>query len=159
MVALVMIIVGIYHIFLATYNYTADAYGEYSSSAIAGQSLLRNGFAAAFPLFSTQMFTNMGYQWGTSRFRTSLSLSSQKLISSLDAIAAGLLLACITLLIAPLPYVLFKYGGEIARLLILTARSRNVLGFPCNSTDPRRIALRADRSRDDCIISRSRDSD
>lgn len=36
-IALVPMIFGIYHIFLATYNYTSDSYGEYSSSGIAAQ--------------------------------------------------------------------------------------------------------------------------
>ncbi|KAL7416407.1 MFS general substrate transporter [Mrakia frigida] len=88
-IALVPIIVGIYHIFLATYNYTTDAYGDMSSSAIAGQGFMRNMFAASFPLFATQMFKGMGYQF------------------------AGLLLALITLALAPIPFVLFKYGTRI----------------------------------------------
>jgi MFS family permease len=45
-IALVLIILGIYHIFLAVYNYTSDSYGELSSSAIAGQGFMRNMFAA-----------------------------------------------------------------------------------------------------------------
>jgi hypothetical protein len=36
-IALVPIILGIYAIFNAVYNYTSDSYGELSSSAIAGQ--------------------------------------------------------------------------------------------------------------------------
>ncbi|KAL8278322.1 hypothetical protein RQP46_009214 [Phenoliferia psychrophenolica] len=88
-IALVLIILGVYHIFLATYNYTSDAYGEMSSSAIAGQGAMRNGFAASFPLFATQMFKGMGYQY------------------------AGLLLSLITLALAPIPFVLFKWGAQI----------------------------------------------
>jgi hypothetical protein len=68
MVALVLILVGIYHIFLAVYNYTSDSYGELSSSAIAGQGFMRNLFAASTPLFATQMFRGMGYQYGSSNF-------------------------------------------------------------------------------------------
>ena len=41
-IALVPIILGIYNIFLAVYNYTTDAYPECASSAIAGQGLMRN---------------------------------------------------------------------------------------------------------------------
>ncbi|GAA5857852.1 hypothetical protein JCM1840_000937 [Sporobolomyces johnsonii] len=88
-ISLVPILVGIYHIFNATYNYTADAYGEYASSAIAGQGLLRNLFGAATPLFANQMFNGMGYQY------------------------AGLLLALIASLAIPLPYILFQYGVKI----------------------------------------------
>jgi len=88
-IALVPILVGIYSIFLAVYNYTADSYGELSSSAIAGQGFIRNTFGAVTPLFATYMFKGMGYQF------------------------AGLLLALLTLLMAPLPFILFRYGAAI----------------------------------------------
>ena len=88
-IALVPMIFGIYHIFLAVYNYTSDSYGEYSSSGIAGQGLMRNMFAAVFPLFANQMFEGMGYQF------------------------AGLLVALLATCLAPIPYVLFKYGKSI----------------------------------------------
>lgn len=51
-------------IFDAVQNYLADGYGEYASSAISAQGFIRNMLAASFPLYSTQMFTNLGYQWG-----------------------------------------------------------------------------------------------
>jgi hypothetical protein len=40
---------------LAVFNYLADAYGTYASSALAGQSFLRNMIAAAFPFFTETM--------------------------------------------------------------------------------------------------------
>ncbi|BGP18472.1 hypothetical protein JCM10213v2_006538 [Rhodosporidiobolus nylandii] len=89
MVALVLILLGIYHIFNATYNYTADAYPEYASSAIAGQGLLRNMFGASTPLFANYMISRMGLQY------------------------AGLLLSLVASLAIPLPYVLFKYGERL----------------------------------------------
>ncbi|GAA5899784.1 hypothetical protein JCM6882_005434 [Rhodosporidiobolus microsporus] len=89
MVALVCILVGIYHIFNATYNYTADAYPEYASSAIAGQGLLRNMFGASTPLFANYMLERMKLQWG------------------------GLLLSCVASLALPLPYVLFRWGETL----------------------------------------------
>lgn len=46
MIALVLIIVGIYHIFLSVYNYTADSYGELSSSAIAGHGFVVSALPA-----------------------------------------------------------------------------------------------------------------
>ncbi|EIM87230.1 MFS general substrate transporter [Stereum hirsutum FP-91666 SS1] len=55
---------SIYLIFDAVQNYLADGYGEYASSAISAQGFIRNMLAASFPLYSTQMFTNLGYQWG-----------------------------------------------------------------------------------------------
>lgn len=52
---------GIFVIYLAVFNYLADVYHRYASSALAAQSFLRNLFAAIFPLFTNQMFTNLGY--------------------------------------------------------------------------------------------------
>lgn len=73
----------------ATYNFTADAYPEYASSAIAGQGLLRNMFGASTPLFANYMLTRMGLQYGC------------------------LLLSCVASLAIPLPYILFKYGAKL----------------------------------------------
>ena len=88
-IALLPIILGIYHIFLAVYNYLADSYGEYSSSAVAGQGFMRNMFAASFPLFASYMFNGMGYQW------------------------ACTMLALIGCLCAPLPFILIWKGETI----------------------------------------------
>ncbi|KAH9886327.1 hypothetical protein F4778DRAFT_475407 [Xylariomycetidae sp. FL2044] len=46
----------------------------------------RCAFAAAFPLFGTQMYERLGYQW------------------------ASTLLAFLTLIMAPFPYLFFQYG-------------------------------------------------
>lgn len=54
-VALVLIILGIYHIFLAVYSYTSDSYQDMASSAIAGQGFMRNMFGASSPLFASQV--------------------------------------------------------------------------------------------------------
>lgn len=47
----------------STYSYTADCYGENSSSAIAGQGFLRNMLGAVSPLFASQFFHNVGSQY------------------------------------------------------------------------------------------------
>lgn len=52
---------GIFSIYLAVFNYLADVYHRYASSALAAQSFLRNIFAAIFPLFTNQLFTNLGF--------------------------------------------------------------------------------------------------
>ncbi|KIX97722.1 uncharacterized protein Z520_06500 [Fonsecaea multimorphosa CBS 102226] len=52
---------GIFVIYLAVFNYLADVYHRYASSALAAQSFMRNIFAAIFPLFTTQMFNNLDY--------------------------------------------------------------------------------------------------
>ncbi|KAJ7723805.1 MFS general substrate transporter [Mycena metata] len=53
-------------IYLAVFTYLADCYGTYASSALAGQSLLRNLGGTAFPLFTETMYTHLGYHWGSS---------------------------------------------------------------------------------------------
>jgi multidrug resistance protein len=53
--------VGIFSIYLAVFNYLADVYHRYASSALAGQSFCRNMGAAAFPLFTVQMFNGLGF--------------------------------------------------------------------------------------------------
>ncbi|OQU96091.1 hypothetical protein CLAIMM_02224 [Cladophialophora immunda] len=52
---------GIFVIYLAVFNYLADVYHRYASSALAAQSFMRNIFAAVFPLFTNQMFNNLDY--------------------------------------------------------------------------------------------------
>ncbi|KAJ6096553.1 hypothetical protein N7486_007299 [Penicillium sp. IBT 16267x] len=52
---------GIFSIYLATFNYLADTYHRYASSAIAAQSCCRNLLGGVFPLVTAAMFTNLGY--------------------------------------------------------------------------------------------------
>ncbi|KAL2413079.1 Efflux pump atB [Exophiala dermatitidis] len=58
--------VGIFVIYLAVFNYLADVYHRYASSALAAQSFMRNMMAAVFPLFTVQMFRNLGYPGASS---------------------------------------------------------------------------------------------
>lgn len=51
---------GIYVIYLAAFNYLADCYGAYASSAIAAQSLCRNLVGGASPLYTEQMYKRLG---------------------------------------------------------------------------------------------------
>jgi MFS family permease len=53
--------VGIFSIYLAVFNYLADVYHRYASSALAGQSFCRNIMAAIFPLFTDIMFRKIGF--------------------------------------------------------------------------------------------------
>lgn len=75
-----------YTLILMTYLYTEDCYGMYSASALAGIGLVRNSAGAGFPLFARQMFANEGFQY------------------------AGLILACLALVLIPIPFVLVKKG-------------------------------------------------
>jgi MFS family permease len=65
-VGITTLMAAIYIIYLAVFNYLADAYLIYASSALAGQSFARNMFGFAFPLFADQMYRNLGYQWASS---------------------------------------------------------------------------------------------
>ncbi|KAM0335557.1 hypothetical protein ACHAQA_000605 [Verticillium albo-atrum] len=53
---------GIYSVYLATFNYFADIYHKYASSALAAQSFCRNLLGGAFPLITGALFRNLGEQ-------------------------------------------------------------------------------------------------
>ncbi|KAL0940298.1 MFS multidrug transporter [Colletotrichum truncatum] len=52
---------GVFSIYLAVFNYLADSYRSYASSALAAQSFCRNFIGGIFPLVTLQMYTNLGY--------------------------------------------------------------------------------------------------
>ncbi|KAH8700187.1 putative MFS multidrug transporter [Talaromyces proteolyticus] len=52
---------GIFSIYLAVFNYLADTYHRYASSALAAQSFCRNMLGGVFPLVTNALFTNLGY--------------------------------------------------------------------------------------------------
>ncbi|CAG8932822.1 unnamed protein product [Penicillium salamii] len=60
------ITIGIFSVYLAVFNYLADTYHVYSSSAIAAQSFCRNVFAAVLPLCTDQMFNALTFQGASS---------------------------------------------------------------------------------------------
>ncbi|KAF2031319.1 MFS general substrate transporter [Setomelanomma holmii] len=53
--------IGIFAIYLSTFNYLADTYHRYASSALAAQSFCRNMLGGVFPLITTQMYNKLGY--------------------------------------------------------------------------------------------------
>lgn len=57
------------------------------ASAMAANGLLRYAFGAAFPLFTIQMYQGLGIHW------------------------AGSLLGFVSLVLMPVPWVLFKWGN------------------------------------------------
>jgi Major Facilitator Superfamily len=57
---------GFATIFQQATNYLIDAFTVYAASAVAAITFLRSVFAAAFPLFATPMFHNMGVPWASS---------------------------------------------------------------------------------------------
>ena len=60
-----------------------------AASTVAANIMLRSAVAAGFPLFSRQMFANLGVQW------------------------AGTLLACLAVLMLPIPFVLNAFGSSL----------------------------------------------
>ena len=104
-IALALIAIGIFFIFESCYSFTSDCYGENSSSAIAGQGLMRNTLGAVSPLFASQFFHNMGSQY------------------------AGLLLALIATLLTFLPFVLFKFGPQIRARSKLASETSRTMGW------------------------------
>ncbi|KAI4594513.1 hypothetical protein KJ359_008302 [Pestalotiopsis sp. 9143b] len=90
-IAIAFATMGIYTIYLATFNYLADSYHMYASSALAAQSFCRNMLGGAFPLVVRPLFVNLG-----------------------EARAGGLLGAIATVLTV-VPWVLAIFGEKIRR--------------------------------------------
>lgn len=86
---LVVFIFAAYAIYLAVFVYLADVYGIYASSALAGQSMLRNLAGTAFPLFTNQMYARLTVKWSNTLF------------------------GCIAAVMAPIPIILFFWGPKI----------------------------------------------
>ncbi|KZS95550.1 MFS general substrate transporter [Sistotremastrum niveocremeum HHB9708] len=80
---------GIVFVYTAVFTYLVVAYRMYAASAMAGNSFLRSSFAAVFPLFATPMFDRLG------------------------TVGAVALLAGLSTIMAPLPFLFFKYGARL----------------------------------------------
>ncbi|KAF8980584.1 MFS polyamine transporter [Cyathus striatus] len=89
--ALAGIVIGcsISLIFMSFLSYIVDTYLMFSASAFAANTVIRSAVAAAFPLFTVQMFTGMGVNW------------------------ACTLIGLVALLFAPSPFLFYKYGPII----------------------------------------------
>ena len=83
------ITMGIFSIYLAVFNYLADTYHQYSSSAQAAQSMCRNLLAGIFPLITHLLWGNLSYG------------------------AAGSLLGAIAFVLMAVPWVLSLFGERI----------------------------------------------
>lgn len=82
---------GLFIVILSILSYLIDSYQSYSASALAGTILVRNLFGTGFPLFASQMYKKLGYEW------------------------AGSLLGFLSILLVPIPFLLF-YRGDHLRL-------------------------------------------
>ncbi|OQE44416.1 hypothetical protein PENCOP_c002G02315 [Penicillium coprophilum] len=47
-------------------NYLIDSYTIYAASVLAAAAIFRSVVGAAFPLFTTQMYHDLGIQWASS---------------------------------------------------------------------------------------------
>ncbi|KAJ5593801.1 Major facilitator superfamily multidrug transporter mdrA [Penicillium hispanicum] len=90
---------GMVLVFLSVFNYLIDAYTIFAASVLAANSLLRSLFGFAFPLFTQQMFTNLGIHWAS-------------------CIPAFLALACV-----PFPFILYRKGLAIRKYCKFSAQS------------------------------------
>ncbi|THV00011.1 MFS polyamine transporter [Dendrothele bispora CBS 962.96] len=88
-VATVAIGMAISLIFISFLSYLVDTYLMYSASAFASNTVIRSLVGAAFPLFTVQMYTNMGINW------------------------ASTLIGLVSLLLTPMPFLFFKFGRVI----------------------------------------------
>jgi hypothetical protein len=80
---------GILVIFMQGLNYIIDVYMMFANSAIAANTLVRSTLGGAFPLFATQMYTNLGVDWASS------------------------VLGFISVAMIPIPFLFFFYGAKI----------------------------------------------
>lgn len=94
---------GLVSVFLSLLNYLIDSYVIFSASVLASNSVLRSLFGAAFPLFTTYMYKNLGIHWASS-------------------VPAFLAVACI-----PFPFLFYKYGETIRMKCEYAAEAANVL--------------------------------
>ncbi|KAG4438074.1 hypothetical protein IFR05_006440 [Cadophora sp. M221] len=76
-------------IFMSCLNYLLDAYTIYAASVLAVSAMLRSLFGAAFPMFTAQMYANLGIHWASS-------------------VPASLTVAGL-----PFPFVMYKYGERL----------------------------------------------
>ena len=80
---------GVYVVYLATFNYLADSYNIYASSALAAQGFARNMMGGAFPVITGMMFDRLGVQ------------------------GAGGLLGGVAMALSVMPWVLVFFGSRI----------------------------------------------
>ncbi|KAJ7624144.1 major facilitator superfamily domain-containing protein [Mycena rosella] len=80
---------GMFYAFTATFTYLVTAYRPIAASAMASNSAMRSAFAAAFPLFAGAMYGKLG------------------------TVGATALLAGLTTLMAPLPFIFYRLGPRL----------------------------------------------
>lgn len=90
-------------LFLSTMNYLVDAYTVYAASVLAANCLVRSIIGAAFPIFTSYMYEDMGIHWAAS-------------------VPAFLSVACV-----PIPFLFYKYGSRIRQKSRYAAEAEAIL--------------------------------
>ncbi|KAJ5167125.1 Major facilitator superfamily multidrug transporter mdrA [Penicillium canariense] len=90
---------GMVLVFLGIMNYLIDAYTIFAASVLAANSVMRSLFGAAFPLFTSYMYNDLGIHWASS-------------------VPAFMALACV-----PFPFLFYKYGSAIRKRCKFAAQS------------------------------------
>ncbi|CDO74082.1 hypothetical protein BN946_scf185043.g132 [Trametes cinnabarina] len=80
---------GVYYIYTGVFTYLVTAYRPIAASAMAANSAMRSTFAAVFPLFAGAMYHRLG------------------------TVGATALLAGLTTLMAPLPFIFYREGAKL----------------------------------------------
>ncbi|KAK3375412.1 major facilitator superfamily domain-containing protein [Podospora didyma] len=94
---------GLVLVFLSLMTYLIDSYTIFAASVLASNAVLRSLFGAAFPLFTTYMYKDLGIHWAST-------------------IPAFLALACM-----PFPFLFHRYGGQIRMRCKYAAEAAEVL--------------------------------
>ncbi|KAK3357332.1 major facilitator superfamily domain-containing protein [Lasiosphaeria hispida] len=103
---------GLVLVFLALLTYLIDSYTVFAASVLASNSVLRSLFGAAFPLFTTYMYADLGIHWAST-------------------IPAFLSLACM-----PFPFLFYRYGAQIRMRCKYAAEAAAILQHMRNQAVP-----------------------
>lgn len=87
-------------VFIYATNYLSGSYGVYTASALAGNSVVRSLLGGTLPLAGPSMYTTLSPQW------------------------AGTLMGGLQVLLIPIPFVFYRYGGKIRERSPLIRRMR-----------------------------------
>ncbi|KAK4196546.1 major facilitator superfamily domain-containing protein [Triangularia verruculosa] len=95
---------GLVMVFLSLLTYMIDAYTVFAASVLAASSVLRSLFGAAFPLFGTYMYRDLGIHWASS-------------------VPAFLAVGCV-----PFPVLFWWFGGGMRRGCRYAREAEEILG-------------------------------
>jgi hypothetical protein len=90
-IALAFCMCGMVLIFECSIVFMIDMYRSFANSAIAANTIVRSILGGAFPLFTTGMIHNLGWESTWAMF----------------------LLACLSLIMAPIPFIFYRYGARL----------------------------------------------